>query len=80
MEPTAGTITLEGKDITKMPVHRRAKSMLLAPESRGIFPGLSVEDNLMMLLPRADERDQAYAALPGARGPPPHPGRQPLRW
>jgi ABC-type branched-subunit amino acid transport system ATPase component len=64
MEPTAGTITLEGNDITKMPVHRRAKSMLLAPESRGIFPGLSVEDNLMMLLPRADERDQAYARFP----------------
>ena len=64
MEPTAGTITLEGNDITKMPAHRRAKSMLLAPESRGIFPGLSVEDNLMMLLPRADERDQAYARFP----------------
>ena len=64
MEPTAGTITLEGNDITKMPVHRRAKSMLLAPESRGIFPGLSVEDNLMMLLPSADERDQAYARFP----------------
>jgi ABC-type branched-subunit amino acid transport system ATPase component/ABC-type branched-subunit amino acid transport system permease subunit len=64
MEPTAGTITLEGKDITKMPAHRRAKSMLLAPESRGIFPGLSVEDNLMMLLPSADERDQAYARFP----------------
>jgi ABC-type branched-subunit amino acid transport system ATPase component/branched-subunit amino acid ABC-type transport system permease component len=69
MEPTAGTITLEGKDITKMPAHRRAKSMLLAPESRGIFPGLSVEDNLMMLLPNAEERDQAYARFPvlGAR-------------
>jgi ABC-type branched-subunit amino acid transport system ATPase component/branched-subunit amino acid ABC-type transport system permease component len=64
MEPTAGTITLEGKDITKMPVHRRAKSMLLAPESRGIFPGLTVEDNLMMLLPSGDERDQAYARFP----------------
>ena len=64
MEPTAGTITLEGKDITKMPVHRRAKSMLLAPESRGIFPGLSVEDNLMMLLPTAEQRDEAYARFP----------------
>jgi len=64
MEPSAGIITLEGKDITKMPAHRRAKSMLLAPESRGIFPGLSVEDNLMMLLPSAGERDQAYARFP----------------
>ena len=64
MEPSAGTITLDGKDITKMPAHRRAKSMLLAPESRGIFPGLSVEDNLMMLLPSADERDQAYTRFP----------------
>ncbi len=64
MEPSAGTITLDGKDITKMPAHRRAKTMLLAPESRGIFPGLTVEDNLMMLLPSADERDQAYARFP----------------
>ena len=64
MEPSAGSITLDGKDITKMPAHRRAKSMLLAPESRGIFPGLSVEDNLMMLLPSADERDQAYTRFP----------------
>jgi ABC-type branched-subunit amino acid transport system ATPase component/ABC-type branched-subunit amino acid transport system permease subunit len=69
MEPTGGTITLEGDDITTMPPHRRAKSMLLAPESRGIFPGLSVEDNLMMLLPNAEQRDQAYARFPvlGAR-------------
>jgi branched-subunit amino acid ABC-type transport system permease component/ABC-type branched-subunit amino acid transport system ATPase component len=64
MESTGGTITLEGNDITKMPAHRRAKSMLLAPESRGIFPGLSVEDNLTMLLPSAEQRDQAYARFP----------------
>jgi ABC-type branched-subunit amino acid transport system ATPase component/branched-subunit amino acid ABC-type transport system permease component len=64
MEPSGGTITLDGRDITTMPAHRRAKYMLLAPESRGIFPGLSVEDNLMMLLPSADERDQAYARFP----------------
>jgi ABC-type branched-subunit amino acid transport system ATPase component/ABC-type branched-subunit amino acid transport system permease subunit len=64
MEPTDGTITLEGNDITKMPAHRRAKSMLLAPESRGIFPGLTVEDNLMMLLPSAEQREQAYARFP----------------
>jgi ABC-type branched-subunit amino acid transport system ATPase component/ABC-type branched-subunit amino acid transport system permease subunit len=64
MESSGGSITLDGKDITRQPAHRRAKSMLLAPESRGIFPGLTVEDNLMMLLPSADERDQAYARFP----------------
>jgi ABC-type branched-subunit amino acid transport system ATPase component/branched-subunit amino acid ABC-type transport system permease component len=64
MESTGGSITLEGKDITKQPAHRRAKSMLLAPESRGIFPGLTVEDNLMMLLHSAGERDQAYERFP----------------
>jgi ABC-type branched-subunit amino acid transport system ATPase component len=64
MDSSGGTIMLEGKDITKQPAHRRAKNMLLAPESRGIFPGLSVEDNLMMLLPSAAERDQAYARFP----------------
>jgi ABC-type branched-subunit amino acid transport system ATPase component/branched-subunit amino acid ABC-type transport system permease component len=64
MEPSGGSITLDGRDITTMPAHRRAKNMLLAPESRGIFPGLTVEDNLMMLLPTSDERDQAYSRFP----------------
>ncbi len=64
LEPTGGTITLNGKDVTRQPPHLRAKELLLAPESRGVFPALSVEDNLMMLLPSAAEREQAYDRFP----------------
>ena len=30
------------------------------PEGRGIFPGLSVDDNLKVLLPKSSERAQVY--------------------
>ena len=60
MEPGSGTIFLGGTDVTHQPAHQRAKQLLLAPESRGIFPSLSVEDNLMMLLPDGRDRDKAY--------------------
>jgi ABC-type branched-subunit amino acid transport system ATPase component/branched-subunit amino acid ABC-type transport system permease component len=64
LEPTGGTITLNGKDVTGQPPHVRAKELLLAPESRGVFPALSVEDNLLMLLPGAADREQAYDRFP----------------
>jgi ABC-type branched-subunit amino acid transport system ATPase component/branched-subunit amino acid ABC-type transport system permease component len=64
MEPTGGAIFLDGKDVTQEPAHRRAKQLLLAPESRGVFPALTVEDNLALLLPDASDRDQAYQRFP----------------
>jgi ABC-type branched-subunit amino acid transport system ATPase component/branched-subunit amino acid ABC-type transport system permease component len=69
MAPTAGRIHLGGVDVTAQPAYRRAKDLLLAPESRGIFPGLSVEENLTLRLPSSAERDRAYERFPvlGAR-------------
>jgi ABC-type branched-subunit amino acid transport system ATPase component len=64
MEPSKGTITLGGTDVTRRPAHQRAKDLMLAPESRGIFPALSVEDNLSLLLPDAGDRDRAYERFP----------------
>ncbi len=44
-----GTIRFDGKDITSMPGHLRVRAGLCqAPEGRGIFPGMSVGDNLAM--------------------------------
>jgi ABC-type branched-subunit amino acid transport system ATPase component len=42
---------------------------MVLPESRGAFPGLTVEDNLALWLDRADDREQAYDRFPalGAR-------------
>jgi len=47
LRPADGRITLEGKDITGMPSHLLvARGMAHAPEGRGIFPNLTVEENL----------------------------------
>ncbi len=44
-----GRITFEGKDISKMAPHERVKlGICQAPEGRGIFPGMSVRENLEM--------------------------------
>ncbi|MFB4281955.1 ATP-binding cassette domain-containing protein [Nonomuraea sp. MTCD27] len=49
---TGGRILLDGEDITAWPAHRRARAgILLAPEGRGVFPGLTVEENLRTWLP-----------------------------
>ena len=44
-----GQITFEGKDITKVPPHKIARTNLLqVPEGRHVFPGLNVEQNLLV--------------------------------
>jgi ABC-type branched-subunit amino acid transport system ATPase component len=37
---------------------------MLAPEARGIFPSLSVDDNLSVRLPRQADREQVYERFP----------------
>lgn len=45
----AGTVMFQGQDITKAPSHKRvAMGLCQAPEGRGIFPGMSVRENLEM--------------------------------
>jgi urea transport system ATP-binding protein len=48
--PTAsGSVTLEGKDITKLAPHERAKlGIAYVPQGREIFARLTVEENLLM--------------------------------
>ena len=44
-----GSVTFEGRDITKIPPHERVKmGICQAPEGRGIFPGMTVLENLEM--------------------------------
>ncbi|MCO7739386.1 ABC transporter ATP-binding protein [Brucella intermedia] len=51
-----GTITLDGKDIVRVPLHRIAYAGLgFVPEERGIFATLNVHENL--LLPPVVARD-----------------------
>lgn len=43
----AGTITFDGQDVGRLPVHERARrGIAYVPQGRDIFPGLSVVDNL----------------------------------
>ncbi|TYB61457.1 ATP-binding cassette domain-containing protein [Nonomuraea sp. PA05] len=59
---TAGRILLDGADVTAWPAHRRARAgILLAPEGRGVFPGLTVEENLRTWLP---DPEPVYERLP----------------
>ncbi|NUT38756.1 MAG: ATP-binding cassette domain-containing protein [Thermoactinospora sp.] len=59
---SAGRILLDGVDVTAWPAHRRARAgILLAPEGRGVFPGLTVEENLRTWL---DDPDPVYERLP----------------
>jgi branched-chain amino acid transport system ATP-binding protein len=45
--PSAGRIVFDGRDITALPAHRRAKlGIALVPEGRRLFPELTVEENL----------------------------------
>jgi branched-chain amino acid transport system ATP-binding protein len=45
----AGRITLDGRDVTRVPAHRRvAMGIALVPEGRRLFPGMTVEENLRM--------------------------------
>jgi ABC-type branched-subunit amino acid transport system ATPase component/branched-subunit amino acid ABC-type transport system permease component len=63
--PTFGTVTLEGADVTAaLPYQRARAGLLLVPEARGIFPGLTVEENLEVQLRSPEGRERAYERFP----------------
>jgi branched-chain amino acid transport system ATP-binding protein len=46
---SAGRIVFEGADISRMPGHKRVVAGIgQAPEGRGVFPGMTVQENLLM--------------------------------
>jgi len=46
---SAGSVWFDGRDITRVKAHRRViDGLIQAPEGRGIFPGMSVADNIEM--------------------------------
>ena len=52
LEPDEGTVTLQSKDVTDWPMHRRAKvgGMGYLAQKPSIFQKLSVEKNLLLML------------------------------
>jgi branched-chain amino acid transport system ATP-binding protein len=66
---TAGRVEFDGQDITRWPAHkRRREGLTYIPEGRGIFPGLSVVDNLRMAVRQAGGRSEREAAMDKAIG------------
>jgi len=64
---TAGRIVFDGEDLSRLAPHQRAQRGLgLVPQTRDIFPSLSVEENLIAGLKRRPRRalDEAYALFP----------------
>jgi ABC-type branched-subunit amino acid transport system ATPase component/branched-subunit amino acid ABC-type transport system permease component len=60
-----GVLRCDGQDVSQEPAFRRARrGIVIAPEARGIFPGLSVEENLSIRLPRPEDRAEAYREFP----------------
>ena len=46
---TSGSVWFDGRDISRVKAHRRAiDGLVQAPEGRGIFPGMTVAENLEM--------------------------------
>lgn len=70
LRPRSGQVVLDGQDLTSAPPHERARAGLgLVPQGRGIFPYLTVRENLLMGLEtgRANGMalDTAYELFPG---------------
>jgi len=60
--PAAGRVVFDGHDITGLPAHRiRRLGLTYIPEGRGIFPGLSVTDNLKMAVAQEPRKTRASA-------------------
>ena len=72
IRPLAGSVSFQGKDVTTLSAHARAKSgMVLVPEGRQLFTEMTIYENLEMgaFSPRAratfnQNLDKVYALFP----------------
>ena len=70
---SAGTITWEGQDITKLPTYERARRGIASvPQGRDIFPLLTVRENLetgFAVLPRRERKipDEMFELFPSLK-------------
>jgi branched-chain amino acid transport system ATP-binding protein len=67
--PSSGRVAFGGTDITQLsPSERVRHGVCLIPDPRGIFPSLTVRENLVLQAPRASSRsdviEQAVEAFP----------------
>src|SRR5690242_19217280 len=62
--PDVGTISLDGQDITDLPMYRRARLGIgYLPQEASIFRGLTVEQNIRAILEVAEPEPDAREAM-----------------
>jgi lipopolysaccharide export system ATP-binding protein len=60
VQPDQGTVTIDGNDVTRLPMHRRARLGLgYLPQEESIFRNLSVYDNLLAILDTRKELNRS---------------------
>ena len=86
VRPDSGSITLDGHDITGLPMFRRARLGIgYLPQEASVFRGLTVEQNIMATLEVVETVDQYHTSSVQDRlhlrwvvADPPHLGPLPL--
>ena len=64
VKPSTGSVVFDGHDLTALSPYRVARlGIAWVPEGRGIFPGLSVQDNLRARLRHVTNRSNRTEAL-----------------
>jgi branched-chain amino acid transport system ATP-binding protein len=67
VSPLSGRITFKGQDLLALPAHARVSlGLSIVPEGRGLFPGMSVQENL--IIAGDPLKDRARVAANMARG------------
>jgi branched-chain amino acid transport system ATP-binding protein len=71
MRPSGGAVLIDGQDVTRLGAYGRARrGLCLIPEGRGVFPRLTVRENLLLHTPpwkRGSAVDAALDAFPVLR-------------
>lgn len=64
LAPSSGRLVLDGGDVTGLPPHRLVeRGVCHVPEGRGVFPSLTVRDNLLLQSPVGQEAEATELAV-----------------
>jgi branched-chain amino acid transport system ATP-binding protein len=64
LRPRQGSVLLDGADISRLsPFQRVAQGICHIPEGRGIFPSLTVKENVIIYAPRGREKESWERAV-----------------